>query len=101
MTDFVKLNPADFSIDELTTAARGESPSLAPQMAVTLLTAKLGGEARLQLTALTHDPAVDLRARHAAVLALGEFAEARDDLLQLAESPEPLIADAATEALGP
>jgi hypothetical protein len=99
MADFVILNPADFSMEDLITAVKGESAALSPQTAVVLLESKLGADSRTQLTELAKDSANDLRARHAAVLALGSFAEARDDLLRFADSPEQLIAEAAAQAL--
>src|SRR4051812_38375249 len=99
MSDFIVLDPKRFSVEELRTAARGEIKALQPQVAVTLLKAKLGENAAEQLIGLARDTAVDPRARHAATLALATFASAREALLSLSASPDPLVAQAADEAL--
>ena len=99
VSDFTVVDPAHFTVEELMSAARGEKVALKPQLAVTLLKAKLGEAAAPQLTELARDTAVDLRARHAATLALASFPSARHVLVSLSTAPERLIADAAAQAL--
>jgi hypothetical protein len=99
MSDFIVLDPARYTVDELRSAAKGELKALKPQVAVTLLKAKLGEQAAEELTALARDNAADPRARHAATLALASFPSAREALVSLSSSAEPLVAQAAAEAL--
>jgi hypothetical protein len=99
MSDSAVYDPADFTIEELTRAARGEIKTLSPQLAVTLMRAKLGEEAVQQLTELARDDTADPRGRHAATLALAAFPSARQTLDSLRTSSERLVADAAAEAL--
>jgi hypothetical protein len=97
--DAVTYDPGDFTVEELLAAAHGESKTLSPQLAVTLLRAKLGDGAEHQLTTLARDDTADPRARHAAALALAEFPSARPILNELADSPHPLVAEGARQAL--
>jgi hypothetical protein len=99
MSDRAVYNPADFTTEHLARAARGEAKELAPQLAVTLLRAKLGDEATGVLTELARDEKADPRGRGAATRALGSYPSARGTLASLTESPEWLVAEAATQAL--
>jgi hypothetical protein len=99
MSDFMIVDPADFSVDQLKQAARGRLPTLKAQLAVTLLHAKLGDRAEPHLVDIATDDSVDPTARHTATLALGSFPSARETLATLAESDVPLVADAAAQAL--
>ncbi|MFD7917156.1 hypothetical protein ACFV30_41885 [Streptomyces sp. NPDC059752] len=97
--DYVVYNPADFTTEELASAARGEVAALSPQLAVTLLRAKLGDEAAELLTGLARDDTADPRGRYAAALALASYPSARQTLASLADSSERLVAEAASQAL--
>jgi hypothetical protein len=99
MSDFKTYDPANFTTQELIEATRGGAKELKPQLAVTLLRAKLGDDAERVLLDLVRSDETDLRARHTATLALASFPAARQDLVSLAASPDRLIAQAATEAL--
>lgn len=99
MSDYAVVDPADFTTEELMSAARGEVKALKPQLAVVLLRAKLSDAAEQQLTDLARDGNVDPRVRHAATLELASFPSARKTLELLATSSEPLVADAAAKAL--
>ena len=99
MSDYIVVDPARYTVDELLSAARGQVKTLQAQVAVTLLKAKLGEQAAPQLIELARDSALDPRARHAATLALASFPSAQDTLVSLSSSAEPLIAQAAAEAL--
>jgi hypothetical protein len=99
MPDFAVIDPAEFTAEELMSAARGEVKELKPQVAIVLLHAKLGDEAEQQLTDLARDGALDPRARHAATLELASFPSARTTLESLRTSSVDLVADAAVKAL--
>jgi hypothetical protein len=99
MSDYAIVDPADFTAEELISAARGEVKALKPQLAVVLLRAKLNDDAEQQLTDLARDDTVDPRARHAATLELASLPSARKALEALQTSSEPLVADAAAKAL--
>ncbi|HEY8766185.1 MAG TPA: HEAT repeat domain-containing protein [Dehalococcoidia bacterium] len=99
MSDYVTLDPQSFTDDELLSAARGETTYLNPQLAVTLLRAKLGPSAEQPLVELAIDETVDQRVRQAAVLELAGYARARDVLTELARSPNDIVAAAAAQAL--
>ncbi|MFI1700695.1 hypothetical protein ACH419_32670 [Streptomyces bobili] len=99
MSDYAVYNPADFTTEDLATAARGKMASLSPQLAVTLLRAKLGGDAAGPLTGLARDDTADPRGRYAAALALASYPSARQTLASLADSSERLVAEAAGQAL--
>jgi hypothetical protein len=99
MSDFKTYDPANFTTEELTRAARGEAKELKPQLAVALLRAKLGDDAEPLLLDLVRSDEADPRARHAAILALASFPSARQVLVSLATSPERLVAEAATQVL--
>jgi hypothetical protein len=97
--DAVIYDPGDFTVEELLAAAHGESKTLSAQLAVTLLHAKLGDGAEQQLRTLATDDTAAARARHAAALASAEFPSARPILNELANSPSPLVAEGARQAL--
>jgi hypothetical protein len=99
VSDFAVFDPAHFTFEELMSAARGGTTSLKPQLAVTLLKAKLGDAAIPQLADLARDAGVEPRARHAATLALASFSSARQILVSLSTSPDRIVADAAAQAL--
>jgi len=99
MADYTTVDPRDFTEEELLSGARGESKQLKPQLAVTLLHAKLGPSAEQPLTRLAADEAVDPRARQSAVLELAPYAGARDVLTTLTGSSDDLVATAAARAL--
>lgn len=99
MSDYVTLDPNDFTDDELLSAARGETKHLKPQLAVTLLRAKLGPSAEQPLVELATDETVDQRARQSAVLELAGYAGARGVLTELAHSPNDVVAAAAAQAV--
>lgn len=99
MSDFGIYSPAGFTVEELMRAARGEEKNLAPQLAVTLLKAKLGDEAEQPLVNLARDDTADPRGRHAATIALMSYPSARQTLALLADSPQRLVAEAAAQAL--
>ena len=99
MSDIAVYDSADFSTEELMNAARGGVKTLSPQLAVTLLRAKLADGAGQQLTELAQDDGADPRGRHAAILALTSYPSTRQTLASLTDSPEWLVAEAATQAL--
>jgi hypothetical protein len=99
MSDYVTLDPRNFTNEELLSAARGETKQLKPQLAVTLLRAKLGPSAEQPLVELATDETVDLRARQSAALELAGYAGARDVLTDLARSSNDIVATAAAQAL--
>ncbi|MGY2119297.1 hypothetical protein ACW9HR_35850 [Nocardia gipuzkoensis] len=99
MSDHRILDPAEFTIEVLSKAARGGLKTLQPQHAVTLIHAKLGKNAEAYLAELARDDAVDRRARYAATLALASFPTAHDLLVALSASPDHLVAGAARRAL--
>lgn len=99
MSDFVDIDPTTLSIEELIQAAYGKHAELTPQLAVTLLHAKLAGAAERHLVALATDKAVDSRARHAATMKLAQFPTARQTLTELAKSDDRLVAQGANQAL--
>ncbi len=99
MSDYITHDPRKFTERELLAAARGESKQLKPQLAVSLLRAKLGPSAPEPLAELATDERVDPRARRSAVLELARYPGAREVLADLARSPDNFVAAAAAEAL--
>ncbi|MGW2084093.1 hypothetical protein [Streptomyces sp. NPDC001880] len=99
MSDSFVYQSDDFTVEELLQAARGESTALSPQLAVTLLHAKLGDDAEQPLTELASDERADARGRHAAVLALASHPSAHQVLESLTASRSELVAEAAAQAL--
>lgn len=99
MTDIAKYDPAAFSVDELVSTAQGFGTAVSPQLAVTLLRAKLGEKSLPTLSMLARDDKTDRRARAAATHELHAFAAARPLLNELKESHDSLVADAAVRAI--
>lgn len=99
MAEQITLDPKDYSEQTLKQAINGEIPAIKPQLAVVLLTAKLGAAAEPHLVASASDKDLDVRIRLAAIKELANFEGAKPLLKTLSESTHPLISQSASEAL--
>jgi hypothetical protein len=100
MSEYLTLDPADFTVDELESAARGESPKLTAPKAVILLRAKLGDQFAVErLLEIADTSGFDSRARETAIHQLGEIPDTRPQLQQLTQNVNPSIAALARQTL--
>jgi hypothetical protein len=99
MANEMTLNPKDFSVEVLEQATRGGSDCIKPQLAVVLLKAKLGAGAESYLAACASDEGRDVRVRRVAIEELAQFSGAKERLKALTESENPLVSEAASQAL--
>ena len=67
MAEQITLDPKDYSEQTLKQAINGEISAIKPQLAVVLLTAKLGAAAEPHLIASASDKDLDVRVRLAAI----------------------------------
>ncbi|MGV9721107.1 hypothetical protein [Nocardia beijingensis] len=99
MSEYLTVHPDKYSIEELESAARGESVQLTPPMAVDILRAKIEGDARRPLMRIAQGDDFDLRARHVAIKELSRIPNTRGEMQELAGLADKRVADIARRVL--
>jgi hypothetical protein len=100
MINQATYNPRDYTIEQLETAARGDSTIMPASLAVALLEAHPDVDTQSTMLRLVQDESADPRGRRSAARALAPFPDAAPVLRALTESPDARLAEAARKALG-
>jgi hypothetical protein len=99
MSNYATYDPADFTVDDLMRAARGDTRAMAASLAVELLRVKVGVDTESTMAGLAQDESADPRARRTATLALADYPDSAPLLRRLVAAPDRRIAEAARTAL--
>jgi hypothetical protein len=97
--DIKRYAATDYSIEDLTSAARGNSTIMAPGLAIRLLEEHPDTDTKMTLSGLLQDPDCDLRSRRFAAARLKRLPQGEPLLRELSRSSDNQLSALAGEAL--